>query len=624
MSTGIVGPILGEISAQPAAAGAARYVNSSGTYWFAVGGLPFNIAPTDEHPYQRATAQFRKDQFDSSPTPGDQSLDGIWLRGQMSFHRGAGIKFYEALDGETTESRYFESNGLNPWTPGEVVLAPKLVQADATNVVDAAVRYDSASGDWTAYVLTAAGAVLGVTESASTALTSTTATSVAANDQEQTFVAAADKIQRLTTGTTFTDLITQSDGHDLVTVAWAKGRLFFVDADGRWYAEPNTVHSVAEADAFWDSQLPTVAGDWSVASSPSAVYLGRGSSIYAVIPSTDGTVPTLEAPTVVATLPPGETIRALGYSLGWLILATSSGIRVAASDASGQVSLGPILVEFSDSTCRQIGTWGNLAYVSGIEPGDSVDSLYMLELTRVIDTNSVAFTKRTDFQSPNTGSGAISANGQTVLFGAGGTYIESTSELEDTGFLTTGFIRFGTLEPKAFLSVRVKVDGTEGAVAISILRKGTAETLLASLPASRLGEQDIDLKLPAPEEYIGLKFTLTPGAGGTGPTLLGYQLRGLPAPANRSRMMSIPLLCYDSEEGKNGVRIPGGPGTAWGRLSALEGIEQAAGIVSFQDFRTGETGQAFIEEVDFLNRTPPKGVASGFGGIITLTIRKVS
>jgi len=262
--------------------------------------------------------------------------------------------------------------------------------------------------------------------------------------------------------------------------------------------------------------------------------------------------------------------------------------------------------------------------VTGREVDSSTDSLYVLDLTQVLDTNVVAWTRRANFSTTSTGSGACHAGPQLVTFGAFGTEIASTTLAEASGELSTGFIRFGTLEPKAFHSLRVKLDGTEGAVAVSLLRKGGGDTLLASLPASRLGDQDIALNLPAPEEYIGLKFVLTVGPGGTGPTLLGYQLRALPAPAKRSRMVSVPLLCYDSEEAPNGGVMDGGPGWAYTRLAALEAMEASAGIALFQDFRTGEQAECFIEEVSFVNRTPPRGASGGFGGIINVTLRKLS
>ena len=75
--------------------------NTAENYDVAIGGLPFILAPTDINPYGRGTAPYRKDQFDSSKEPGEQSLTGWWIRSQSSFHGGAGIKFYDPSSGET-------------------------------------------------------------------------------------------------------------------------------------------------------------------------------------------------------------------------------------------------------------------------------------------------------------------------------------------------------------------------------------------------------------------------------------------------------------------------------------------------------------------------------------------
>jgi hypothetical protein len=73
----------------------ATWQNTDVTYDFALGGVPFLNAIKDSTPYERATAQFRKNQFDSQRDPGEQSLSHWWIRSQSSFHTGEGIKYYD-------------------------------------------------------------------------------------------------------------------------------------------------------------------------------------------------------------------------------------------------------------------------------------------------------------------------------------------------------------------------------------------------------------------------------------------------------------------------------------------------------------------------------------------------
>ncbi len=91
-------------------------------YDVAIGGLPFFYGISNERPYIRQTAPYKKEQFDNSKEPGEQTLEGWWIRSQSSFHRGAGIKFYDPSAGEEVDYRFSDSEGVNVWTKGEVTL----------------------------------------------------------------------------------------------------------------------------------------------------------------------------------------------------------------------------------------------------------------------------------------------------------------------------------------------------------------------------------------------------------------------------------------------------------------------------------------------------------------------
>jgi hypothetical protein len=58
-------------------------------------------------------------------------------------------------------------------------------------------------------------------------------------------------------------------------------------------------------------------------------------------------------------------------------------------------------------------------------------------------------------------------------------------------------------------------------------------------------------------------------------------------------------------------------------MAALEAIENLGDTVRVEDFRTGETFIALIEEMDFINRTPSDKRFSGFGGMLMVTVRTV-
>jgi hypothetical protein len=103
-------------------AGSTNYSATGEAYDVAIAGLPFFLLNSDDSPYRRVTAQYRKQQIDQSREPGEQTLTGWWLRSQSSFHYGQGIKFFEPIQDESLRFQYTESKGINVWTKGQATL----------------------------------------------------------------------------------------------------------------------------------------------------------------------------------------------------------------------------------------------------------------------------------------------------------------------------------------------------------------------------------------------------------------------------------------------------------------------------------------------------------------------
>ena len=120
-------------------AGSTTYTPTGYSYDIAIAGLPFFITPLDESPYRRVTAQYRKNQFDTSREPGEQTLTGWWLRSQSSFHFGQGIKFFEPAQDESLRFQYTESKGLDVGTKGQATLLPI---CDSQHITTGGIRTD--------------------------------------------------------------------------------------------------------------------------------------------------------------------------------------------------------------------------------------------------------------------------------------------------------------------------------------------------------------------------------------------------------------------------------------------------------------------------------------------------
>jgi hypothetical protein len=102
--------------------GSTTYTPTGPAYEIAIGALPFFLANSDEMPYRRVTAQYRKQQIDQTREAGEQTLTGWWVRSQSSFHYGAGIKYFEPQQEESLRFQYTESKGLDVWTRGQATL----------------------------------------------------------------------------------------------------------------------------------------------------------------------------------------------------------------------------------------------------------------------------------------------------------------------------------------------------------------------------------------------------------------------------------------------------------------------------------------------------------------------
>ena len=102
--------------------GATNFSATGEAYDVAIAGQPFFLQTSDDSPYRRVTAQYRKQQYDQTREAGEQSLTGWWFRSQSSFHLGQGIKYFEPAQDEGLRFQYTESKGLNVWDKGQVTL----------------------------------------------------------------------------------------------------------------------------------------------------------------------------------------------------------------------------------------------------------------------------------------------------------------------------------------------------------------------------------------------------------------------------------------------------------------------------------------------------------------------
>ena len=618
-------------------AGATTYSSSSEAYDVAFAGLPFFLAASDDTPYRRVTAQYRKQQIDQTREPGEQTLTGWWLRSQSSFHLGAGIKYFEPLQDESLRFQFTESKGVDVWTKGQATLLNSTVRALSSANTPIIIGANDGTNDC---LVVADGTALKKITMSSDTPTSSTYTQAGTpstildltTDGIRYFFINGTKIHQgaITSGSSV--LAYNAPATTSARIKYVKQRLI---------ATINNSVFELDATAVADAALPTAhyihpQTDWTwttISEGPQAIYVGgfsrKNSSVYKITLDLANAnalgFPELSVPSVVIDLPEGETINTFDTYLGtYAVLCTNKGVRVGVLGADGDVSYGPLLFE---TECTDVVFRDKFAYVSTKQGSES--GLVRIDLSQPVVPNSLVFAYAWDVcasgETTLTNSTAFLGSTDRVAFSVpgDGVWIESYGVKVESGYLQTGYIRYNTLEPKIFKLLFPRFISTNGGLSLqSIDAAGTSYNIGSYSQGEPITEGGIPYPASA-QEYLGFKFTFTRSTTDStlGPTFNGYQIKSLVA-TPRQRLIQYPVFCYDHESDKFGVEV-GYEGSAWDRMQQLEAVENIGDTIVVQDFRTGESFIGLIEEMDFINRTPTDKRFSGFGGTLLVTIRSV-
>lgn len=368
----------------------------------------------------------------------------------------------------------------------------------------------------------------------------------------------------------------------------------------------------------------------SVTASGPAIYLsgynGLTSTIEKFTLSTAGAMPTLTSAITAAELPIGELCHAIKYYLGYIIIGTSKGIRVAeVSPDDGSLAYGPLIVETTQPvyafTVQDRFVWAT-TNVAG-EPGlTRIDLGNELEALRFAYANDVYYSGVSGKKTT-----AVSFIGETdrlaFTTNAGYTYLESATVLNETGYIKTGNIRYNTLEPKNFRRITGRGIFDYGSLDVATVTEDGTEYQHISYDATVFSQEVSTSQPENAQEYVAFKFTLNRDGTDTteGPIFKGYQVKSTIA-TPRQRILKFPVFCYDVEADRFNVAT-GYEDRALARLRALEDAEANGDVLNWQDLSDGESRQVTIEQLSFTRLTPPDKRFNGFGGIIDITLRTV-
>ncbi len=595
--------------------------NTNIQYDVALGGIPFTLAISDDTPYDRATRDSERPQYDANTNPGEQTLSGWWLRSQSSFSLGAGQKFYEPADDTIAQTRFEDSYGVDVFTdPAQMELLPATAVAESGSGRTLVLGYDNAG---TPMFLTANASTVkrnnGTSGTSATWGGSGTVLSMC-DDGTNAYIANATSIYTMPLASG-SGSASWNTGHASVVVGFVKQRL--VAGIG------NSVYELVGTGPGLPTALyshPNTSWVWTgFAEGPNCIYAagyaGSKGAVFKFTLDDQGSMPELTAGSVVAELPTGETVRSIFSYLGsYVAIGTNKGVRIAVTSTDGDLSYGPLSVE-TDNPVRCF-TGRDRFVFAGVEDHLSGNSgLICIDLGGEVAPLRYAYSAHlVGGESGTVDAVTLFGNTDRLVFGNGSAYVESATDKMTSGWLTTSRIRYGTLEPKLFkrINIRAQAESDESVTIEQVDQYGAASTVGVFGSISDQFD-DYDLVNADEQVHMQFRFVLTRGVStGASPSMRGYQVKALTS-SYPGEDLRVPVYVMDFLKDQAGNEF-GWNGRAYETFVDLKELEESGNAFIFQDLRTGEQLDVTVQRVRLLQNTPAHG-KSGFGGVAQLELR---
>lgn len=616
-----------------------------------IGGLTFLFATSDDRRFKRETAPFRRERIDTERDPGEQSLDsGMWIRSQASWHYGAGIRSAEPLEVNSQEARfrYFQSGGIDPWRPGFLRLlnsASSVYAASGNQMFLEGIQ----TGVLFAKNLSATGTLTYIQNNGTSASVNWGGSgeihSITDTGQYWLVSNSAGIWRGDLPGGAGTKIYNNKGGTTRSVARWVKSRVMYADQENIHEITNLTPSSATLPTAKYTH--PNSGWTWTdFAEGPTSIYASgyslENSQIYRMGIDVTSTTVTLDVPVVVAEMPRGEEIYCMYSYLGaFLVVGTNRGVRVAAINGDGSLTMGPLI--FNGVAVDAVVAFGEFVYVTVRDKGSSgnrVDApgLVRINLGQPLEEDSLRFAYASDvyaFGSPAGQTRAVTISDDKLWFTVDGSNVGSgvykqSTEFVVEGWIETGRIRLGTLEKKAWRDLRLLAQP-------AITGNITGFASITGIGSPSTWNEIITANLDNPDAVGSLTSTSPQAASDLylafrlrsnslcqcSAAMIGYQVRAVPSP-RRNELIEVPLMLFDFEIDKTGARY-GAQGNAWARFQALKHMEQDGRMVIWQDFTTGEVAEGYVEGV-YMHRSgqPSRGKqGTSGGGVCRVVIRLV-
>jgi len=599
--------------------GATSSLVSSGVFPVALNGRPYLLdllTATGQSNFNHVSLPLLRTQADSSGTPGEQSVspENFWRRAQDSWHLGAGQSYTDR--DQASPFRFLSSKGLNPWTKYQISLLND-VSAGLTST-NTNIRLAIAGG----LLFTTDG---NATKYSSNGTSFTTVTGTPADpakdiasDGRYVWVIYDDEVWQIdsTAGGTLAGSRIASHSSALRSVAWNKNRVFVADEGGKLYnmaATTDTALGGTGNDLILD--LSARGFTWTAYAGGQAFHYFGGyrndkSLIYRANLQTDATA--ISAPVVAGELPDGELLYTMTYYLGYVILGTSLGVRLATTDNAGNLVIGGVIP--TDAPVRALEAqdrfvWFGWTNYDGVSTG-----LGRMDLSQFIDplvpayASDLMVTGQGDVQS-------ITYWKDKVAFTVSGkgVYLEASVPVA-SGVLNSGKITHGISDPKVAVFIDLKHQPLTGSITAEYSLDGDDYILAGnSSVADSVSPLSFQLSGARAQEF-DIKITLT-ASNNTSPVLTRWLQRSYPAPT-RSTRYRVPIMLYDTVN-LDGTDYYLNPAD---ELSILVTLHKDQNVFTYQE----GTKTYLVTMEDYTWLPEKESITDGFQGTFVAELREIT
>jgi hypothetical protein len=554
-----------------------------------------------------------RESVDQNNIPGEATINpqGLWRRSQVSWHKGSGQQYADS--GTPQDYRFWTSKNVDPWTKNQLSLLPvtsEILSSANTNLPMVVVGSYLYVGDgntlkYTTDLSTWTSVTTGAPTAAIEALTTDGTTVYISYNNNAIYSSSAGGASVAqyypTSGST---------AYTYVSLKYNKGRIVALHDNHIHLPVGSSTHS-----PFYEH--PNASFDFvDSCSGQNAIYAGGNAGqtaiIYKITVKSDGT---LDVPVVAAELPLGETLSSLTGYLGFVIIGTNKGVRLASADSNANLVIGPVLETTSAVKCG-VGD-GRFVWYGWTNFDGTSTGLGRLDLSELNGVNEPAYASDLMATSQGAVNAVVNWNGTRIFSVSGDGIYKQGTNLCASGYLESGYWSWGIPDRKFLPRFDVRCLPLKGTIQPALNLDEAGYNNLAEIVQVGITEKTV----PGPQtgfSQAAVKITLNRSStnNAEGPTLTRWQARAYAAPV-RARIMSVPIILHErlnlrGREIHQDVKA---------ELTFLENLVNDASIVAYQD--AYNSYNVVVENVEWI---PLDALDHGweFEGTAVVTLRSIA